>query len=213
MPVIFVGDRTWKQVAEPEWTSPGWEIKRASVLYRGPRTGKTAFENTIFDFETMPGNPAMRLESWQSKNTTPSFPGVEKTFVGFRNGLPPAKGVPSISAQVARVTGTDTASGQKVSASVAYRASRTTWEWWENSFPSSNPRYAYVLFQNDPRNQIDYVQIENADGQTTVPYSSFVAIINALALELVVEDYTTEPIVPNAIWRCSSTIDWRIRST
>ena len=214
MPVVFRGDTNWQRVAEPEWTREGWEYDQCAVLFRGPRTKKDTFENAIPRFETMPGFPGMRLKNAQSQNVTPSFPGVVKNYVGFRAGIPPAKGVSSIAAAVARVTGTDTASGKAISANVAYRAARTAWTWYEISTPAAdNPRYRTVINATDPRTRIDYIAIEDEDGKTTVPYSAFVAIWNALAVEYAVTDYQTEPIVPGAIWHCSACVDYRIRST
>ncbi len=161
----------------------------------------------------MPGYPGMRLQEWTSRNITPNFPGVEKMYVGFLRGVPPPKGTASLSAQTVRVSGVNTVTGEKVSATIAYRASRTMWEWWETAIPGDTPRYQTVINQTDPRNQIDYIQVETADGSTTTTFSDIGTIINNAVPEIIISDYVPEPIIPGAIWRCSATIDYKIRGS
>lgn len=213
MPVKYIPLVPWQQVAEAEWDKPGFEISRATILFRGPRTTLAAAESKIADFETMPGFGTMRMERWQAKNITPSFPGIEKIYVGFRNGVPTPKPTSGISAQTARLSGVDNTSGQKVSATVTYRASRTTWEYWSISRPPLSPIYQQVIYPVNPITTIDSFQFETQDGNTTVPLSSITAIINAAVPEFIVSDYTTEMIIPNAIWHCTSTVDYRLRSS
>lgn len=218
MGVSYIGFAAWLQVAEPEWTKMCWDISRASILFRGPRPGKTSFENGIADFESMPGYAGMRLIEYQSKNQTASFPAVEKMYVGFRFGVPQVKGTSSYSAQTARVSGVNPTMGNKVSATISYKASRTLWEWWETATPAATARYANDMINPvDPRVQITngeaIVQIETEDGSTTVALSDLGTIINAAVPFVYVSDYTPEPIIPGAIWKCSATIDYKIRGS
>lgn len=216
MPVIFRPPNiAWQIVANPEWQSDSWGLARCRVTSRGPRTTKANAEAGITPFQSLAslGFPQMYLESWQSVNTTPNFPAIEGMYVGFRGPVPQPKIGADISSQVARASGVDPVNGNKVSADVLYRASRTTYEWFMISQPPPIPIYGPLLFNNDPRQQIDRMAIQTADGSTTVPLSDMGTIFNALIPEVIISDYTIEPIIPGKIWRCSVALDYKLQST
>lgn len=213
MSVTFIPNVAWQRVAEPEWVVDSWGIATATIKWRGPRPGKEAAENQFQRFASLPlaGFTGMRLNRYKSANATPSFPAIDVEYVGFRGGVPPPMGTPSISNQVIQVNGTDQASGNKFSAQVSYYASRTQWEWWEVGTPSyTTPRYSTVLNQQPP--QIDWAQIVNQDPTQGVAASELTAAFNLLIPEIVISDYVVTPIVPNAIYRCTSSVDYKFRA-
>jgi hypothetical protein len=214
MSIIFRGDTRWQQVKQTEWTIDSWGLDRARVLFRGPSTGKKAFEDRLVRWENMPNYPGMKLESWNSVIITDSYPGVEKMYVGFKSGaLPPAKPVDGYSTQTAQGAGTDTATGRKVSGSFTYKASRTTWTWFETTLPNPvTPRYASVQNPVDPFDSITSYSIQDDTGRRTnsVPLSAFTAVFNSLVKRVMISDYVREQIQPNALWACSCVADYVI---
>ncbi len=214
MPVTYrPSSFQWLAVAEPEIDFDSWGIATATVLFRGPRPGKKVAEQKITAFKEMDGNSNMRLLRYKSVNTTPSFPSISAEYVGFLNGLPVAKSVSAISAQSVRVVGKDPTSGKTYAATIAYRAPQTTWDWWENTTPAETPRNATVLSTLDPLKSIDFMQIESQDGDTVIPISAFTAVINAIIPVVTIDDYVVDPIVPNAIWHCTSIVTNKIIGT
>lgn len=213
MPVVYIPDSLrWQPTAEPEWGVESWSISTATQLFRGPRPSKKSAEEIIVRFQNLPGYTFMRLDRWVSQNMTASFPAIIGTYVGFRYGIPPAKGIPSLTSQSLSVTGKDTDTGLSVSGTVLYLANRTTWDWWEVKQPAILPRYNTVLVKQNPLSFIQSISVQPAaDG--SVPISAFTAIINALIPELVISDYQQEPVVPGAIWHCTSTIDYKLISS
>lgn len=213
--IIFRGDTNWQQVKQAEWSQDSWGLDHARVLYRGPSTKKIAFNNNIRRWGAMIGYPGMKLEGWSDAIITPSYPGVEFQFVGFRSGnLPPVKPVDSFSTQVAQGQGRDTATGRNVSGSFTYRASRTTYTWFETSLPNpQNPRYAIPRNALNPLSQILSYSIQDDNGKkvNTIPFSAFTAVFNSLSVGIQVSDYEREEIIPKALWACRSTVDYAIR--
>lgn len=224
MPVTFrPASQQWIESGDPEWTVNGWDMDVASVLWRGPRTGSDSFLASIVKFAGMPGFARMWLESYDKTNITPSFPGVQKRFIGFRDGnIPPQRRVNGTSSQVVTATGVDNAPssptfGLTLSGTFTYLASRTTWTWFETSTPAITARYNTVDQAIDPLSRLQNVAIQPAigtDGQIIQPtYSSFVQIYNNLARELVVTDYEREELVPGTFWACRSQVEYRLRGS
>lgn len=227
--VTFIPAINFVQVAEPVWSMDGYGCDKASVKWRGPRTSLKAFQDALIRFSSMPASntkyrlaaagpyPTMYLVDWQAANETASFPSVTLDYLGFKNGIipPPAKPIDSTSSQQVNGEGTDTATGDKVTGTIQYRASRTTWSWFMNSIPPSfpPPQYAIVNSPLDPFNNIESYRMQvQATGQQTnsIPYSSFVAIINSLARQTVVSNYEREPLVPGLLYACRSDVDFKL---
>lgn len=212
MSITFRGVTKWTQVKQPEWTVDNWGVDQAAVLFRGPSTGKQAFEDSLRRWTTMPSFQGMRLANWSSSVITPSYPGVELHYVGFRRGdVPPAKPVDGISTQTAQGQGTDTATQEEVSGSFTYIASRTTWTWFEKTLPDPvNPKFRIVRNPQDPLSRITSYSIQsNTTGKrlNNIPYSSFVAIFNSLKRVIVIANYEREMIIPDALWACRCDMD------
>lgn len=211
--VEFKGNTDWEQSAEIEWSVDNWGVDHAKVLYRGRRTAKEAFENKIRRWSSLPNFPKVLLAGWQGTNITPSFPGIEFGYVGFRSGTPPPRrAIRGVSIQTANGEGIDTASGQQVSGTFTYLASRTSWYWFETKVPPLLCPYPQVLDNTDPLSRIIRYSIQVGDtGRTTnsIPYSSFVAVFNSLRRGAFVSDYICEQINPD-LWACSADVDYKI---
>lgn len=216
MSVIFNGNTNWIQRAPTLWQVDSWGVDHARILFRGRLTGKDAFENSLLKWGSMPGFPQMRLEGWNSIEMTPSFPGVELHYVGFKNGsVPQVRFTDGNSAQSAQGTGVDTATGANVSGTFIYRAERTTWTWFENAEPSTVPRYGTVRHLVDPMSNILGYSIQDDDtGKelNTIPFSAFVAVFNSLRRVMVPSSYEREMIIPNLVWACRADIDYKLLS-
>lgn len=223
MSVRFIpSTQRFVQVAEAEWNLSGWDTDQATILWRGPRTDLKRFLDDINGkrFQPMPNFSRMWLNDVQERNITPSFPGAELMYVGFRNGqIPPVKVENDTSSQVASGQGVDNAPssptfGKQISGQITYNASQTTYTWFENSQPNINPRYNTVDQKQAP--VITGVSINPVIGDDGLPIpvttSAFTAVINSLGLELVVADYDRVPLVPGILWGCRSIVQWRIKS-
>ncbi len=213
MPVRYIDNVQWIQRAQTVWTVDSWGCDRARVLYRGAATLKDAFEQTIKRWSAMPGFSNMRLAEWNGVEMTPSFPGIEVHYVGFRGEVPGVRYVDGTSLQTAQGAGTDTTTSTAVTGSFTYLASRTTWTWYEKTKPGKASRYNTVNDQVDPLTRIMSYHMENPDtGRpiNTVPYSAFVAVFNSLVKKVVVSDYERELIVPDLIWACRADVDYKL---
>lgn len=227
MPITFIGNCEWEQSMDIEWSKVGgWDIDQATVLWRGRRDKKKQFEDSIIRFAGMPGYPLMRLADWANGGGTVNLPGVELKYTGFRNGsIPPQKGNNDISSQSVQCSGVDTSignptSGKTVSGTIYYKASRTTWTWYETSTPPISPRYQTVIQPVDPRSTIYRYALGASSSPTdpSVPVgfvseSVLAAITRGLFVYADVADYSQDQIIQNALWACSCTVDWKMFST
>lgn len=224
--ITFVNGCNWTQVSDPQWSDVGgWDTDRATILWRGRRDKKEAFENTIQRFAGMPNYPLMRLAKWSNGEGTKNLPGVELVYTGFRNGaIPPAKSVDSFTLQSVQSSGRDTSvgnptSGKIVSGTIYYRASRSSWTWYETSTPPITPRYATVNQPLDPlsseaiqRYVLNASDTDTEPGQPVgfVTFSVLAAITRGLAKRLEISDYQREPIIQGALWGCSANVDYKL---
>lgn len=214
MAVDYLGQTNWEQVEQIEWSSESWTHERARVVFKGRATARTRFENTLRRWQTMPGFPLMRLDNWQSINSSPCFPSVELFYIGLKSkNLPPVKAVNGTSIQSAQGQGTDTVSGQTVSGTFVYRASRTTYTWFTDREPPATSPYFLTERPLNPLQNILVYHMEDATtGRrvNTIPYSSFVAVFNSLIIANVVSNYEREPVVPGILWACRADVDYMI---
>ncbi len=222
MPVRFIpASIRFQQVALAEWTRSSWDTDQATVLFRGPRTDADRYLDTVQRFEVMPSYPRMYLVNAQRKNITPNFPGVEKNYIGFRDGtVPKVKRVNDNSSQTVTGQGTDNAPssptfGKQVSGQVCYISPQTTYTWYETSNPANTPRYSTIDGKRGIQiTQVSVQPVTLDDGTIARPtFSAFTAIINSLALEDVVSDYECEELVQGILWGCRSIVQLRIVST
>ncbi len=214
MSVRFVGRYVWEPVAMSEWTVDHWGMDNVNVTYRGSRDLKTAFENSIVPWHTLNGYPLMRAASWVGANTTPSFPEVVIRYIGFRSGnIPPVKIVDGTTSQSAQGSGIDTATGRRVSGTFLYRASRTSYIWFEKTTPLPVSKYQAVRFPIDPLSQIDAYFLQDEDtGKVvnSVPFSVFTTVFNSLIRKIIVGNYEREELIPNLVWGCRADVDFRV---
>lgn len=217
MSVQFVGDCEWKAIDAPRWSLGSWGTDRATVPYCGRRDKKEAFIDTVQRFATLAGYTQMRLEAASQSGGTISIPVIELQFVGFRSGsIPPAKGSDDTSVQSGQGAGSYSHGGEtfNVTGSFTYKASRTTWTWYETTTPAATPRFTTVNFPQDPlapENIISYSITDDANGRLrNVPYAAFVAVFNSLVRREIWSGYTREPIILGALWACSVTVDYKV---
>lgn len=222
MPVVYrPASARFTQIAIPEWSLNGWEMDEASIMYGGPRPDSDRFLGTVARFEVMPGFQRMYLRQAQRRNATPSFPRVEKQYVGFKSGvIPPVKRVNDTSSQTVSGQGVDNTtssptSGKTISGQVTYNAAQTTWTWFELSTPAPKPRYASVDQDRDPEiTEVSVNPITGDDGKIVMPtFSALTAVINSLKQELVVSDYEREEVVKGILWACRSIVQHRIKGS
>lgn len=215
MSVQIINVPDFEIVKQPEWDRDNWGADTAQLLYRGPASKKESFELTMMSkrWDSMPGFPNMRLSHVSSQIITPSFPGVVLHYIGLRdNKVPPVKAVNGSSIQSATGSGVDTATKQRVSGNITYKASRTTYTWLETSAPPNTPKYSVVIDPLDPFQNIIGYQIQNDDtGKPTnsIPLSSFVAVFNSLVKKMMVSSYEREPLIPDVLWGCTAEIDYK----
>jgi len=225
MGIIFrPAGQQFVQVADPEWQRNAWDTDECSILYRGPRTKVDAFMQSIDGkmFTSLQNFPTMWLNAYEKTNMTANFPGVYLKYVGFRSGnIPPVRRVNDLSSQQASGQGTDKAPssptyGKQLTGTFTYRASRTTWKWYERSTPPILPRYASVDQPIDPFQNLQNYTIQPVIGDDGLPlavtYAAFVAVINSLSRQIVVSDYEREELVKNTLWACTSIVEYRIQS-
>lgn len=215
MSVTFLGDTDWKQRATTVWSVDSWGCDHARILYRGSRILKEDFEKTLIKFANMPGFNQMRLERWNNVDMTPSFPGIEAFYGGFKDGkVPQLKVIDGTSIQSVQASGTDNSTGSaiQVSGSFTYMATRTTYIWFEQSQPSRTPKYAKVNDGVNPLlNIITYSIIDSSTGLSrAVSTSAFVSIFNSLVPKDWVTNYETEVILPGVLWGCRADVDYKL---
>lgn len=210
--VKYTGSSNWQQVERPVWSVDHWGVDRARVLWRGRATAKDAFEKSLKPWSVMPDFNTMKQEGWTSSIITPSYPGVEITYIGFRSGVVPSvKVTDSVSTQQATVSGTDPDTSVSFSGPVVYKASRTTYQWFEKTEPPPIPRYRTVRKKVDPELVLqNAIPEDNALGASAIN-DALKAILKAMPKEEVVSDYDCEMIVPNQLWACRSSIDYRLK--
>lgn len=217
MGIAILGDCTWRQLTYPQWTVDGFGMDHATVRYNGWVLLKEQFESQIQKFQTMGGVGAvgsMMLENWSDAGGTANILNLDAHYIGFRNGqIPQVKYIDGTSYQSAQGSGTDTATGEKVSGTIFYYASRTTWTWFETSQPPSIPRYNTTHATVNPFSTIQSAAIQSDQGDAVfdVPYSSFVAVFNSLRARYTVSDYTSEILIPGKLWACQSIIDYKLQ--
>lgn len=208
----------WIQGERPKWSVNGWDMDEASVMWRGPAPLKKAFEDSLVKFAPMPScailrdpsYPQMWLKNWQNSGGTPSFPGVELSYVGFRSAtIPKEKAVNCRSAQVASATAQATdENGNPITISGVFKyfASRTIWTWFETSQPAKSPKFNTVLNSINPGNTI---YAFSGTGSGSLSTGQFTQLLNSLTLEMVIGEYEQEPVIPGALWACRSSVDYK----
>lgn len=160
----------------------------------------------------MPGMSFMFMESYSDGEGTVSFPGVEAVFTGFKGGGPPAaQCTDGTSVQTAQSSGTTTG-GASVSGTFTYRASRTSWTWYETARPDPvTPRHAIVNDGVSPFNNIINAQIQDENHKNVmVPYADFVTLFNLLVADVFVSNYERQLIVPGRLWYCHTDVDYKL---
>jgi len=161
------------------------------------------------------GYPMMRASGWIGSEDSPSFPGVIIKYIGFKSGtVPPVKIVDGVTSQSASGSGLDnsTEPPREVSGTFLYRASRTSYTWFETSTPPPYSRYQTVRFPIDPLSQIDSYSIQDSGGSSVhnVPYSAFITILNSMIRKVIVSNYEREELVPGLLWGCQADVDFRV---
>lgn len=214
----FIGNCEWEPVEDIKWTVGSYGEDRAKVQFCGRRDKKEEFENSIVRFQPLEGFPAMRLNGWSNSGGTINVPGVELEYIGFRSGsIPPVKAVNSFSYQTAQGSGTDTSTGETVGGSIYYRASATTYTWFETSVPGESPRYSNTQLSQNPFDNIRgyHITKQTASGEKTVNTISFgelYAVFNSLIAQDIVQEYSREPLIEGALYACSSRVDYMLTS-
>lgn len=216
----------WQPVERPSWSSGGFNIDKASILWRGPAPQREAFLGGLeakqwgslpaYSFHGVPawsGFPLMFLEDWQESSSSPSFPGQVLNYIGLKtNALPDAKAKSCTSLQ--QVNASATFDGDVISGTFTYVASRTEWSWFEVMQPIRQmPRYASVEQPKNPLNSITGYSLRNSAGDTvnTLSTAQLGAVFNSLQPVLqVVFDFET--LVPGKLWACSSTVDYILQA-
>lgn len=211
--VRFLQDTAWKQATRAEWSTDSYGVDNARVLWRGRADQFELFQNRIKRWEHMPGYSSMRLQGYNGQNITPSFPGVEFNYIGFRDGsVPPDKHTGGNSIQSATASALDRATGREVQGTFYYKASRTSHVWFEKQIPPVVCPKTEILDKTDPLATVIWHEIIDAGTGTPrrVPYSAFVAVFNVLKRGVFVTDYTYEEVVPNDLWACRCDLDFKI---
>lgn len=211
--VEFSGDTIWRQAQQAEFTTDSYGVDSARVLWRGRSTLYESFQNSLKRWESMPGYPMMRLQGSTGQIITPSFPGVELNFIGFRDGsVPPDRHIGGRSLQSATASAIDRATGREVSGTFYYYASRTSYVWYEKQQPPEVCPKTEVLDKQDPLKSILWYEIIDSGTGTPrrVPYSAFVAVFNQLRRGIFVTDYSYEEVFPNDLWACRCDLDYKI---
>lgn len=218
MATKFIGDVEW-EVAEPTlYNVDNWGLDEAKVLYRGAAPKMAAFADTLPRFGSLAPHPSMYLVHWDVVNITPSFPGIELVYKGFRSGtIPPVKISDGVSLQTAQGEGTDSTfdPARKITGSFLYRAQRTSYNWFEKQDPHGQCRYSTVRIKINPLSQI--IAYHMSDPETGEPinwvrYSSFIAVFNHLLVQEIVSDFGCEEVIPRTLWACHSDVDYKIVS-
>lgn len=228
MGVSFLGNTKWEPLTYPLWSVDGFGSDTATVRWSGSRLLKESWENGLTKFGTLPSgvtaangilwNPynSMWLENWTDSGGTPNIYQVDLHFRGFRTGvIPQPKSVDSLSLQSAQGQGTDNVSGETVTGTVYYYASRTTWTWFETATPPPTPRYATVnAAQNPFSNIVGYsMQVQESNFAfpiNTINLSEFTSILNSLRPTYAVSEYEREEIIPARLYACTATIDYKL---
>lgn len=222
MAVQFRGDVKWEQVQDLIWGIDNWGLDTVKVLFRGSRLLKVAFENTLQRWTPLPGYSGMRLQGWSDTPITPSFPGIELTYIGFRTGVVPPKkrvdgtNIQSVTTQADIPESLLTGGGSPdtlitTQGEFIYTASRTDWMWFETSTPPLTPRYNTVTDTTDPltpERLIKYSVTAPLDGHAyyDVPLAAFTILYNKIIRKIQVVEYSREELVPGTLWGCKSTV-------
>ena len=216
MAIKYVGNVQWEETEELQWSVDNWGVDQAVSVFRGALSLKKQFEDSLQRFTPLPGFPGMQLARWNNVAYVPVFPGVALVYIGFRNGsIPPVKKTNDLVVQSAQGQGTDTATGDEVSGTFLYRAARTSYQWFETKKPALQSRYNTVDDTTDPRTRVINYSIQKvSDGSNlnNVPYSSFVAIFNSLVPRVIVSTYSTEELIPGALWGCRADVDYKLQN-
>lgn len=214
MAITYKGNVTWEETEDLVWSVDNWGVDQAVSVWRGSRDLKKQFEDSLQRFSPLPGFPGMQLARWNNQTYVPVFPGIALVYIGFRSGtIPPVKKVNDLTTQSASGQGIDTASGDEVNGTFLYRAARTTYTWFETKKPALTSKYNTVEDTTDPLSRISSSQIFNTgDGRQiySVPISAFVAVFNSLRRVIVVSSYSTEELIPGALWGCKADVDYKL---
>jgi hypothetical protein len=210
MSIQFIGDCDWKAIDAPKWTLDGWGVDHAIVPYCGRKDKKDSFLSAIERFAALAGYEKVRLATANQSGGTINIPIVDLNFVGFRNGtIPPAKPANGTSAQSIALNGVTIASQVPgiTSGTISYKASRTTWTWFETSVPDALPRFNTVDQKTDPFLTITSFPTNSLTFDKSLALTQLRLLF--LAKEVVAE-YVREPLIPNALYACSSTVDYKL---
>jgi hypothetical protein len=213
MPDIrFIGDAHWDELFDPAFSCDSWGVDHARWQFSGRVDEQKAFEENLKKFQAMPGFGTMRLSAWSTQEHR-SFPVMALDYVGLKNGqIPVVRARDSVVLQTAQVTAST--AGGTVSGAFTYRASRTTWSWCEISAPPNYSKYNTVRRGVSPFSSIEGFKAADGQGKNkTIPYSTFVALLNSLRLELVVSNYEVEDVIPDTLWTCTADVDYRFASS
>lgn len=222
MSVKYIGDVKWGQVQDLMWSIDNWGLDNVKVLFRGARTLKTAFENTLQRWTPLPGYSSMRLANWTDTPVTPSFPGIELTYIGFRTGVvPPFRRVDGLNVQSVTTQAEvpenlvnpdgDPETLVTISGEFLYRAARTDWTWFETGTPPLTPRYNAVTDKTDPLTPARVIKYSISNPSTgqyyyQVSLAAFTILYNKIIRLIQVQDYQREELVPGSLWGCKSSV-------
>lgn len=220
--ITYTGNVAFEEAGDPVWTVDHYGLDSCRWPWQGAEFLEKAFVDGLIRFQNIANHPRVYLMGW-GNDQNPIFPTVELTYSGLRNGrLPPAKAVDSKSVQTVQAVitaATGKYSGKQITMELTYRASRTQYNWIEDSLPNKNaPLYGTVRNPVDPLNLSNgaILQRRVTDDKGAVgslDIGTFTQLMNALLKVTEVSDYTSEEIVPGALWACSSTADYVLKGT
>lgn len=211
-----------------------FEPDHATVTYQGSTDAAEAFLNGLergadLTWLDGTGTPQTNSQMWLasgSKSEHPYMPEVVLSYVGVISDIPPPKVTDSL--VTASVTTnativdpnsesyTEDANGNpsaRMTLTAEYRAARTNYSWYETSEPSLTvPLYADISDTTHPLNRVTRMAITGSSANdfnpSTVSLAEMTVVMNTLSAELRIDDYQREIVIPNKLWRCSSSVQY-----
>jgi len=215
--MINLGDVTFAAQRDPIFSAGGHDLDTARVPYQGAATLKSAFTDGLASFSALPGYTKMYLMRW-ADDEEPHFPTVTLEYQGCKSGnVPPVKAddgqtIQNISTSVDSTS--DTYGGTvdnpvKIGMDLEYLAQQTNYNWYSLTAPPLSSTYSVARRATNPFNNVIRRKFTTPAGAVySLDIGTFTALNNTLTVSHKVQEYRVEELVPNALWRCSASVNY-----
>lgn len=217
-----IGNTAFDEKRNPVFSAGGYELDVATWPWQGGIANCAAFQAGLSSFSALPGFSKMYLMRWPADDE-PHFPTVTLEYTGCKSGsAPPVKIEDGLSLQslTVAVESTTYSSGDTVTIAmdIEYYAQQSIYSWFALSTPGTTPTYAVARRVVDLKTtvftrQYKITQTSNPTDTPTgkidsVDTATYTKLNNALVQGHKLQEYKVVDLVPNALWQCSSVVNY-----